>query len=557
MCLSPLEHTRRAALRCGWAGDGRRSGASFGAWRDARALIRYEHHAPLSAPILLPLGERHTGVVPNATPDHVVVRLPTWISGGSPNQFGANARWDMTPVETEPGAWNVSLRERCTAQPAGLVRLSRLADAATLGNLADDPSLQALAVMPFSFPGVTSPMAQDEIQRIAAERPGDVAGVVYSLNLASITATGSELPLVIEQGLRTQLLPSLPHAAAYIVAHDPALSHRVSATRVLLQIESDPGLLTRKPLVGADGLAFNSSRFLFSDTAMGLGAYLGPLFLSRAPWVWGASAGRPGAVIAYTFGQLVLGRRSEAAEPLQLYSPTGRTAIQPAADIDPAHFDLAFRWWVEHLDRLFTEITDPCGHVAGDGSYDVFEHFESLLSLEQAFRNVQSLSTQDRDGHAQRGMLFDALDSISGVRSPDFDEMCKLACAKKALAEAEAEMDAGTGSVLLPRARAAIAALEEVQKGFFLPSKISGSGVRLPGKGGEMVVPFDTAAAQYLRVLRNSVHGFGGRGGTGGERNRALLAAHDGHIPADLPDLAYLYLLRLLARPEDLRRRAS
>jgi len=485
-------------------------------------------------------------------PDHVFVRLPTWISGGNPVEFGANARWTMVPVDGDPGAWKVSLSERVSGQPAGLVRLHRLADTSTVANLSQDPSLQALGALPFHFPGVTSPMTQNEIQRIAAERPGEVAGVVYSLGLASITATATELPSVIEQALTTQLLPSLPHAAAYLIAHDPALSQRVSATRVLLQIESDPGLLTRKPLLGADGLAFNSSRFLFSDTTIGLGAYLSPLFLSRAPWVWGASAGRPGAVIAYTFGQLVLGRRSEAAEPLQLFSPTSRTGIQPAPAIDPANFDFAFRWWVEHLDRLFTEITDPCRHVEADGSYTVLDHFESLLSLEQVFRNVQSLSAHDRDGHAQRALLFDALDSMSGVRPPDFDELCKLTCAKKALAEVEADMDTATASVLLPRARAAITALEDVQKGFFLPSMVSGSGVRLPDKNGEQTVPFDAAAAQYLRVLRNSVHGFGGRGGAAGERNRALLAAHNGQISADLPDLAYLYLLRLLARPEDL-----
>jgi hypothetical protein len=397
-------------------------------------------------------------------------------------------------------------------------------------------------------------MTQNEIQRIASERPGDVAGVAFSLGLASVTAQGSELASVIDQALTTQLLPSLPHAAAYLITHDTALSHRVSATRVLLQIESDPGLLSRQPLLGADGLAFNSSRGLFSDTAMGLGAYLGPLFLSRAPWVWAESAGRPGGVIAYTFGKLLLGRRSEAAELLQLFSPKGRPGIAPAPGVAPASFDSAFRWWVEHLDRLFTEITDPCRHAGLDGTYDVLGHFESLLSLEQAFRNVQSLSTHDRDLHAQRALLFDALDSISGVRRPDFDEMCKLSCAKKALAEVETEMDTATAEVLLPRARSAIAALEEVQKGFFLPSRVSGSGVRLPDRNGDRTVPYAAAASLYLRVLRNSVHGFGGRDGAVRDRNRALLAAHDGEIPADLPDLAYLYLLRLLARPDDLPR---
>jgi hypothetical protein len=182
----------------------------------------------------------------------------------------------------------------------------------------------------------------------------------------------------------------------------------------------------------------------------------------------------------------------------------------------------------------------------------VLHHFESLLSVEQAFRNVQSLSTHDRDLHAQRALFFDALDSIAAVRPPGFDDLCKLSVAKKALADAEAEMSAAVADVLLPRARTAVDGLEELQKGFFLPSKTTGSGLRLPDKNGEKVFPYDESAAMYLRVLRNSVHGFSGRAGIAGDRGRALLAAHTGAIPDNLPDLAYLYLLRLLARPEDL-----
>ena len=37
--------------------------------------------------------------------------------------------------------------------------------------------------------------------------------------------------------------------------------------------------------------------------------------------------------------------------------------------------------------------------------------------------------------------------------------------------------------------------------------------------------------------------------------DEVLLMSHNGDLPVDLPDLAYLYLLRLLARPLDLRRR--
>jgi len=73
--------------------------------------------------------------------------------------------------------------------------------------------------------------------------------------------------------------------------------------------------------------------------------------------------------------------------------------------------------------------------------------------------------------------------------------------------------------------------------------------------GNDRMMSLEAAAAAYLRVLRNAGHAFGSRAGQRA-RDEVLLMSHNGEIPLDLPDLAYLYLLRLLARPEDLRHRA-
>jgi hypothetical protein len=396
-------------------------------------------------------------------------------------------------------------------------------------------------------------MVQTELQRLATQRPGDITAIAFALNLITSAANPPELGGAIEQIVRDELLLKAPKASVWVIDHDPAISQRTTAVRVLLQIASDPSLLTRRPLVSADGLAFKSSRHLFSDTSLGLRAFLEPLFSSRAPWVWGFSAGCPGAVIAYSLGELVLGRSPEPAEPLQLLSPNGRLGIAPVPQPPPEAFDAAFRWWVEHLDLLFTEMTDPCRHVEADGSYNVLGHFETLLSVEQAFRHVQSLSVHDRDAHAQRSLMFQALDVIAALRSPGFDDLCKLSVAKEALEEVEAAIDPAAHDVLLLRARNAVKALDDLNSGFFLPSRITGPGLRMPGKNGEAIEPYEDAAAMLLRVLRNSVHGFGGRKGLAEERARVLLASHDGVIPSDLPDLAYLYLLRLLALPTELR----
>ena len=167
---------------------------------------------------------------------------------------------------------------------------------------------------------------------------------------------------------------------------------------------------------------------------------------------------------------------------------------------------------------------------------------------------MQSLSALDRDPHARRVLMMDTLDTLEGLRLLKFDTMTKLPVARQALAELETFLPSDVAAVLLPRARQAVDALERLQHGFFL--RTEGAGLRLPDKrSGERVVSLADATALWLRVLRNAGHSFD-RASKTRDRDEALLLAHGGSLPHELPDLAWLYLLRLLARPERLRGRS-
>ena len=485
-------------------------------------------------------------------PDSVLVEIPDWLYGGNPADFASAVRWVMTRQSGTTRGWMVQLDERVTGTTGDLEVSHRIADADDFEDVEKEGVFASLAAQQGMAPGLSDEFISSERDRILSERPGDFVAAMYLVGLDVVVANGVELAGVVTKALRVDLLPRLPHASVHLITIDPALSMRMAAIRLQLQVAEDPNLLVARPITGPDGFAFPSSRDLFSDTAIGLDAYLSPLFLSLAPWVWGVTAPRRGGVLAFVFGEAIVGRRGEASELLQIFSPRGRLGGRPGPGIPFSNFDKAIEWWITHLDQLFTVATDPCRYLADDGSYDAFAQLERVLTLEQGFRTVQSLSILDRDVHAQRGLLFDGLDTISGLRSPAFDELCKLTVAKNALSEIELSMNSDVAEVLLPRARAAVTALEELQKGFFLPSRVSSAGVRLPFKGGERIVDFETAAALYLRALRNGGHGFGGRLGDA-VRDRALLASHNGNIPVALADLIYLYLLRILADPESIR----
>lgn len=140
-------------------------------------------------------------------------------------------------------------------------------------------------------------------------------------------------------------------------------------------------------------------------------------------------------MVIYTFGRTVARRRGEASELLQLFFPDGRAESGPQPQVSSCDIDAALTWWSEALDRLFTEVTDPVRYTGDDGTYSVKRNFEALLSIEQVFRNVQSLSAHARNSHVRPILLFDTLDTLEGLRSPDFGRMCESSYAQRALDE--------------------------------------------------------------------------------------------------------------------------
>ena len=160
------------------------------------------------------------------------------------------------------------------------------------------------------------------------QRPGDLAALMSRVTLATVTAAPDQLAEIVRQVLRDFLLPALPEAAVYLVEVDGrwagatgwlAFCARRKTTRPCSCGHRPRGGRARLQL-GAWPVQRHQPR---------AGAYLAPLFLALAPWAWAAPAKRPGGVVIYTFGCLAAGRRSEAAELLQLFFPEGRAESGP------------------------------------------------------------------------------------------------------------------------------------------------------------------------------------------------------------------------------------
>jgi hypothetical protein len=462
---------------------------------------------------------------------------------------GRFCQWTIEADLSKPGRWLVQLRENKHGDAPRLMTTTKLADSK---NAAKTESYSRIRRLKASDQFTQHDMWAEVLEADAAaasEGRLTVLHVVSGIRVLLLGApTNKALEELLPQVMTLRLQPSFPQALCYLVEVDPAVGNRIAIARALLRATDSIADIESTP-----DLAFRSSRELFSDTTLGFEAYLDPLFTCLAPFVWGFSVGRPGALLVFMFGTLQLGRASRATALLDHHLPTGQSAPirNPSGDVGAGAQAVALDWWVNRLGALFSTTADP-GNYLESGEVSIARMVERMLTLEQYFRHCQSIAIHGNDTHVRRLIMFNALDMLEGLNPKlAWKQLTQLQRAQATLEDLELALPADAKDLLLPRARAAVAALREVASGFYIPSQVKDGNLHLKLRSGAVEkLDLSSAVSAWLRVIRNSHHGFDKRPS---ERERALMAAHDGSIPGELPDLAWLYLLQLLAHPELLR----
>ncbi|MGO4383365.1 hypothetical protein [Specibacter sp. RAF43] len=390
-------------------------------------------------------------------------------------------------------------------------------------------------------------MALKVHDRLAAEYPDQVSALLASITLLTTAPPSAAKLIDVVSNATGGLLPHLASASVHLIEVDPALSHRYAIFQALLQSEGAPPALTE------DGTVFGSASGLLHETVVGFDSYFSCLATSLSPDIWAVPAGRVGGLVLYVFGVLVQGQKSHPLDPIRLLSPGhGGSTSLPAIEIPPGAYSAAVKWWTGQLNRVFSYITEPANYIIS-GRFSPQMAFEKVLTLEQLFRNCQSIATNTRDQHARRIVMFNSLDSLPGlIAGMKWEVAASPARSEATLARLEEAIPDEIKPILIPRARAAIAALRSLEDGFFQKNMVTNGTIQLPNKNGlDTCVPLENAATEWLRVIRNSQHDFDKEQTP---RDRVLLTAHDGHIPAAIADLAWLHLLNIMTFPERLFR---
>lgn len=250
------------------------------------------------------------------------------------------------------------------------------------------------------------------------------------------------------------------------------------------------------------------------------------------------------------FREAMAGQESLARDNIRLLSPDRRRREEdPSPPSNPKIYIQAAEWWVEQLSTIFSIITEPANYV-DDDAFNPAEATERLLSVEQLFRDCQSILTLTRDDHARTTLAFTLLKRLEGL-VPDYrwKTVVGRSSLESIVEKLRTAVPAELHDVFLWRAERAVRAVAALEHGFFAAGEDPESAILLPDKNGiRVATDRRNAVTEWLQLVRNSLHGFD----KPSKRDRALLAAHDGEIPGDFADVAWLHLLDIVANPDKL-----
>ena len=398
-------------------------------------------------------------------------------------------------------------------------------------------------------------MGGDEPWRIANEAhaslverfPNESAAMLMSMKmLISASRTAEEAADIIERTFTDFVLPVADNPSVHLVEISDTLSYRYAVARTLLAAKDSRSAED----VQGKRLISRSSRGLFPDTTLGFDAYFSCMCASLSPAIWAYPIGRPGAVILLLFGDAMSGQETLARDKIQLLAPQKRSSeVDLSPTSDPKTYTLAARWWVEQLSTLFSIVTEPANYAV-EGFFEPAKATERLLTIEQIFRDCQSILTLTRDDHARTMLAFTLLKRLEGViPGYSWKSVVGHTAVATILEKLKLDVPKALHDVFLRRAERAVRAIESLEDGFFAGGDNNESSVLLPDKNG-VVIPVSRKAAvtEWLQLYRDSLHGFG----KPSRRDRALLAAHDGEMPGDFADVAWLHVLDVVAHPEKL-----
>jgi hypothetical protein len=491
------------------------------------------------------------------------VTLPDkWVPLAIPPEFKSGAEgiariagWTIKP--RDDGRWNICLRENYENRPSITFVLDRVIGATEAKEQEPYRKFEQLR-------GHDAYLTE-KIRRLGRQRLEELEAVANRIarwehfQLANVVATDDELPVFLRESF-VELAKELPRASLWTVKVDQTFLSRRAASRAFFAAQEAPELIKREQ---RDFAGFQAGRGLEAIEGLGMAPFLEVGLLAGAPGILGMVAARLSGMVLLLFGHYESGRQKDgAAELIDIFRPEllSDKVLDMLSWERPAQdaLDSYVGWWVKRLNDFFGLALDPAlfrkEDGTEDGSYDAASHFGFQLSVDRLFAVVKGILVGSRRDEFSRTIFScQAFDLLRGMGLGDYRRLTSPKRVREDVESLKRRLPPDVAQIIIPRCERAAAALEKLRdEGFYLNERVTEAGLRVRNKQGRWeTISLDTAVADYINLIRDAGHALGKKMRDPGELS--LFVAHNGIIPPETADVAFVHLIRLLADPEILR----
>lgn len=462
---------------------------------------------------------------------------------------------DVGPAEVDVRPAEGARATRAFLQAHRLCDSGTQLTAATWAPLAGHPGYEA-------NPGARERLLR-EADRLA--RIGSPEAMLESVGSAVAGLPNNELPRWLDANVGA-LFQHFPDGSLWLVSVDPVLPARLTMLGGFFALD----VTTDFPLNPQNHIGFDALDEHSLTRGVAFAKTIDPALLAFSPGTVGFSFDRQPHALVLLFGDTYELRREPPRSLSALYEPR---AFEPTGvpwdnpefreNLPASDIESLLQWWVSRLNVFYSHAADPTRFVDGNGAHDAIAQTAWLLTFERLLADATLiLGSPQLPALARLGAAFDFLDKAEALLG--YGRHSSGAGFKKLLQKtAMTDRLRQAWDVSLPlrlRARFQRHAEELFASTYAeihdhaLSFRRTAAGVKV-GRAGDNTTP-ERALEEYVpdlvRATRNSSHGF-----LDALRadQRFLLGTHDGHMPAQLADLAAFLLFGLAADADAVRNR--
>ena len=392
-------------------------------------------------------------------------------------------------------------------------------------------------------------------------RRGGMEGELVAFNLAAMGAAQlGELPELLAGNL-ANLFGQFPGGSLWLASVSDVLLARLAFGRAQFAFQLSPDM----PL-GPD------MEQLKAVTGLGLGggadfqSVMRVALLALSPAALGLMIPAMPQVLIFLFGDGVDLRQTVPVSfaamnrPNALADPHGVAEVALLKGLAHADGEELLHWWVARLNRLYSHASDPTRFTDATGFHDGAAQMAWMVTLERLIGDALALLAEPQASDLQRVQTaFDLLDKAEallgfgeGSAGHGFMALLRRKQAMPRLREAYQSLPDDLALRLGDSADRLFDEMYADVRANTLQYRLTPKGIKVAQSDPAVLknLDDDSFIATLVRGVRNSSHGLLSL--LSEHREKFLMAINTGDIPAELPALAPLLALGLLADPDGL-----